>query len=52
MRKPIAVSTLLEPQNLWYCVICDDGSIWLRAAGEEDGKWNRLPDIPQDEGQS
>ena len=49
-RKVIQVATTPEPKWTLGTVtaLCDDGSLWLIAVGdEEDRDWLALPPIPQ-----
>lgn len=49
-RKPIQICETPEIPNQALCyttALCDDGSIWRLGGGSV--KWERLPDVPQDE---
>ena len=45
MRKPVQVTAINNGNFLYFCVVCDDGSIWTGITGQKG--WTRLPDIPQ-----
>ena len=47
MRKPVQVTATNNGNFLYFCVVCDDGSIWTSITGQKG--WTRLPYIPQDE---
>jgi hypothetical protein len=48
-RKPVKIEAAFSDHwGHFYTAICDDGSVWTLTNHHEG--WERLADIPQDEG--
>ena len=48
MRKVIQISVIqLEQGTIAILALCDDGSIWKRAAGNTNTQWEETSPIPQ-----
>jgi hypothetical protein len=49
MRKIIQISSAVTAEGLFLHALCDDGTVWINDSATSQGRWSRVPPIPQDE---